>query len=84
MADVANALSVYFRKRAVAVDEIGTRVGRWRSVLEKSASSALACWEFTVDDALGKFEAGWEQVAEDFGREKQKEMLNLARSRASI
>ncbi len=46
-------------------------------VLDTELARYLA-GEITVDEALKNIEAGWEQITEDFGREKQIEMLGLA------
>ena len=46
-------------------------------VLDTEVARYLA-GETTVDEALANIEAGWEQITEDFGRDKQIEMLGLA------
>ncbi len=46
-------------------------------VLDTELARYLA-GETTVDEALANIEAGWEQITEDFGRDKQIEMLGLA------
>ena len=46
-------------------------------VLDTELARYLA-GEITVDEALKNIEAGWEQITEDFGRDKQVEMLGLA------
>ncbi|MGQ0485163.1 MAG: ABC transporter substrate-binding protein [Hyphomicrobiales bacterium] len=46
-------------------------------VLDTELARYLA-GEITVDEALKNIEAGWEQITEDFGRDKQKELLGLA------
>ena len=46
-------------------------------VLDTELARYLA-GEITVDEALANIETGWEQITEDFGREKQVEMLGLA------
>ena len=46
-------------------------------VLDTELARYLA-GEITVDEALANIEAGWEQITEDFGRDKQVEMLGLA------
>ncbi len=46
-------------------------------VLDRELARYLA-GEITVDEALKNIETGWEEITEDFGRDKQKEMLGLA------
>jgi multiple sugar transport system substrate-binding protein len=46
-------------------------------VLDTELARYLA-GETTVDEALANIETGWEQITEDFGRDKQIEMLGLA------
>ena len=46
-------------------------------MLDRELARYLA-GEITVDEALANIETGWEEITEDFGRDKQKEALGLA------